>query len=76
MLDVKTMNVSCVIAKIAGIESTAKTTSVPSTTSRARNSGVTARRPPMRVKKRSPSLLLATRRKRRASRTTGLADGS
>lgn len=40
ILDVKTINESVVIAKIAGIESIAKITSVNSTAMRVRNSGV------------------------------------
>ena len=53
--DVKTMNGSCVTAKIAGIESTANTTSAKSTSSSVTNSGVAARAPSTIVKKRSPS---------------------
>ena len=45
---------SRVTAKIAGIESTAKTTSVSSTTSRVRKSGVAVRRPFSRTKKSLP----------------------
>lgn len=43
-------------AKIAGTESTAKTTSVASTTINAANSGVAARRPSIRVKNFCPSI--------------------
>ena len=58
--EVKTMNGSCVTAKIAGIESTANTTSAKSTSSSVTNSGVAARVPSTIVKKRSPSSLSVT----------------
>ena len=45
MFEVKTMNGSRVTAKIAGIESTAKTTSVASTTSSTGRSAVAYHRP-------------------------------
>ena len=45
MFEVKTMNGSRVTAKMAGIESTAKTTSVASTTTSTRSSGVASRWP-------------------------------
>jgi len=44
-LDVYTTKGSVVTARIAGIESTAKMTSVVSTTTRASSSGVASRRP-------------------------------
>src|SRR5436305_1207767 len=44
MLEVKTMNGSSVTAKMAGMESTANTTSVTSTVIRAMNSGVDRQR--------------------------------
>ena len=69
--EVKTMNGSRVTPKIAGIESTANTTSVTSTTTRTRSSGVASRRPSMRVKNLSPSYAPDNGTKRRNSRTTG-----
>ena len=45
-LAVKTRNGSSVTAKIAGMESTAKTTSVTSTRTRTASSGVASRTPP------------------------------
>ena len=67
MLLVKTMKGSGVIAKMAGMESTAKIRSVISTMMRARNRGVMARRPMdspgaggRRVKNRCPSKKSAT----------------
>lgn len=55
MLEVKTMKGSSVMAKIAGIESTAKMTSVISTRMSAIRSGVATFRPFSIVKNREPS---------------------
>ena len=54
MLEVKTRNGSRVTPKIAGMESTAKTTSVVSTTSSTTSSGVALSRPSSVQKKRLP----------------------
>ena len=53
-LEVKTMNGSVVTAKMAGMESTAKMRSVVSTAISASSSGVAARPPRSRTKKRWP----------------------
>ena len=55
MFDVNTMKAFRVTAKIAGMESTAKSRSVVSTASSTSASGVSARREPIQVRKRSPS---------------------
>jgi hypothetical protein len=54
-LEVSTMNGSVVIAKIAGIESTAKITSVMPTSAITSSSGVAMRTPFCTVKNFSPS---------------------
>ena len=54
-LDVNTRNGSWVTAKMAGIESTAKTMSVTSTRTRTASNGVASRRPLTRVQNRAPS---------------------
>ncbi len=65
--DVNTRNGSRVTARMAGIESTAKTTSVSSTMTSATNSGVAYRRPSLRTKKRARSSSGVTGTKRRTS---------
>ena len=75
MFEVKTMNGSRVIAKIAGIESTAKMRSVTSTATRARRSGVASRRPSRFTTNRSPSSRGVTGKKRWNARTTGFRSG-
>ena len=57
MFDVKTMNGSLVTAKIAGIESTAKTRSVHSISTSTRSSGVATRLPSCRIVKRGAVVL-------------------
>jgi hypothetical protein len=51
MFDVKTMKGSSVTEKMAGMESTANTTSLISTSISAMNSGVASQRPPSLTKK-------------------------
>jgi len=75
MFEVNTMNGSCVIAKTAGIESTANTTSLTSTRSGLPASGVAKRRPSRRTKKRVPSGAAVTGKTRCKSRTTGFRSG-
>ncbi len=53
-LAVKTRNGSSVTAKMAGIESTANTTSVTSTSTSTASSGVASRAPPRRTRNRWP----------------------
>ncbi len=66
--EVNTMKGSRVTARIAGIESTANTTSVSSTITSPTNSGVACRRPSMRTKKRARSSESVTGTKRRTRR--------
>jgi hypothetical protein len=73
--EVWTMNGSDVMAKTAGIESTAKSRSVVSTSRRTRRRGVTMRRPSRTTVKRPPCCTSAMGRKRRASRMVGLFSG-
>ncbi|MNI96772.1 hypothetical protein D3C73_1552950 [compost metagenome] len=54
MLEVNTINGSVVTAKMAGMLSTANTTSVASITSSTTNMGVAYRSPPMRTKNDCP----------------------
>ena len=54
MFEVKTMNGSRVTAKIAGIDSTANTTSVTSMQTRTSSIGVAYRRPSFATVKRLP----------------------
>lgn len=74
-LDVKTRNGSVVTAKMAGMESTAKSTSVVSTTTRAASSGVASHRPPSRTKKRCPRYSGVMGTARRTNRNSGLRSG-
>lgn len=76
MFDVKTMNSLRVIAITAGIESRANITSVVSTTSSTRNSGVACRRPSRRVKKCPPSNSPVIGTTLRATFTSGFFSGS
>jgi len=75
MFDVNTMNGSRVTAKMAGIESTAKMTSVTSTRISAMSSGVATRRPFSIVRKREPSNRDVDGITRRASRRTRPSSG-
>ena len=70
------MKVSCVMAKMAGIESTAKTTSVTSMQSRTAKSGVTARTPLWRTKNFWPWNSLVTGIKRRSNLSAMFFSGS
>ena len=58
--------------RMAGIESTANTTSVSSIITSTRNSGVTSVRPILRTKKCSSWYFLVTGRMRRSKPSTGL----
>ena len=64
-----------VIAKIAGMESTAKTKSVVPTTTTTANSGVARSLPALRTKNFSPSKPGVTETSRRTRRRTGLRSG-
>ena len=75
MFEVKTMKGSLVTAKMAGMESTAKTTSVTSTVISAMNSGVAKRRPSLTMVKRGPWFSVLTGRIFRNVRTTGFCSG-
>ena len=76
MFEVKTMNGSLVMPKMAGTLSTANSTSVLSITSSTRNSGVMHRRPFSTAKKRlCRGSRLATGNSRLASRSTRLFSG-
>ena len=68
--EVKTTNVSVVTARIAGIESTAKITSVVSIMIRASSSGVASTRPPSRTRNRWPCSRSEAGRIRRRPRRT------
>ena len=76
MLDVSTMNGSRLTLKTAGMESTAKATSVVSMTIRAMNSGVARRRPFSVMKNRPPCILSLTGKNRLKIRTKMFFDGS
>ena len=69
------MNASCVTAKTAGTESTAKIRSVVSTASSTNARGVSARRPLEMVIKRPPSGPSETWKNLRAKRMAGLSCG-
>ncbi len=71
MLAVKTMKPSVVMAKMAGIESTAKTRSVNSMTTSTSSRGVAMRTPFLTVKNFWPSYSLDTGIRRRTSRRPG-----
>src|SRR5262249_33460909 len=75
MFEVKTMNGSLVIAKIAGMESSAKTTSADSTSTSDSSRGVASRFPFSTVKKRPSSSRDVEGRTRRATFHTTLSSG-
>jgi hypothetical protein len=74
--EVKTRNGSSVTAKIAGIESTANTTSVLSMATRTASIGVATHLPPWRTKNRWPWYASTIGIRRRSRRSTGLRAGS
>ena len=71
--ELRTMNGSVVIAKIAGMKSIANMMSVVSTTTRTANSGVAMRTPLWRTKKLWPWYSSVIGTARRTSRSTKLA---
>ena len=75
-LDVKTMNVSRVMARMAGMESAANTTSVVSTITSTTKRGVAKRMPSFFTKNLSPSICRVMGKCRLRKRTTGLFSGS
>ena len=70
--EVNTRNGSCVTAKIAGMESIAKTMSVTSTSTSTMSSGVAMRRPARRTVNRCPTKSSVVGTKRWNSRTVRL----
>ena len=74
--DVSTMNGSIVIAKMAGMESTANTMSTMPISRITTNSGVAIRTPSCTVKKFSPSYVAEIRMWLRIHRNAGLASRS
>ena len=76
MFEVKTMKGSRVMAKMAGMESTAKTMSVDSMASRATKSGVAVNTPQRRVKNLPSSYSLLTGNQQRNRRITQFFSGS
>ena len=70
------MNGSSVTPKMAGTLSTAKSKSVPSTTNKTRNSGVTQNFPASRTKNRLPCSCCDTGNSHRPSRMNTLRSGS
>ena len=75
MLLVKTMKGSRVIPKMAGIESSAKTTSEISMSRSASSSGVATQRPASRTRKWRPSMRLVAGTTRRRNLKSALFSG-